>query len=819
MKQIGGVALVACLLAGVVAGGAVTGVQPERNEAPLVDAGLDQAVAVGATVMLDGGGTRDPDGRIDDYRWSIETPAGGTTKPDCPTCERTSFAATQRGTYAVTLVATDDDGATGSDTLYVRVGGDATGPSVQLTGPRSATVGGRERYTARLAPGTAALETVRWSVGGSVVATETLGANQRRAHLTRRFTSAGATRVSVTVVDEAGRTASDSLRVSVAQPRGNVAPVVDLVGPSEVVAGESATYRARAVDRDGAIVDVDWWASDEGTVDGSRTLAKSFDGDVGDTVTISVTVRDDSGATASDELQVDLVGRPRSCSLEATITGPRFVEKGETARFGVSTNRQIFSVAWSPSDGDVLNARGTTYQREFTEDIGATVEVQAEVDSGDCKKLLTKTIRVTFETSNRSTNRDFMPIIENDISYEISVNGDPNDGDMGPSENGRNHHWTVQVSHKGGEDVKVIWEFSDGVVKTQTIPDLDGTRSVTVQRTVTYETRDTTAPEKLTRLSVEAQAIDQTSDSATVDWSGEVYANPIVLNSSMDRMVVSVSPGTRVAPGTALRFRPNVRTAFAVRWGDGSARREYPTSTDTVTYTYDQPGVYTAEFISNNGHTAQVGRATVHVVQQRYQVYRYDIKIVEREETQSAVDPDELEADATDDWVRATKVDEKWRPTSTYRTLEQWEAPDRFHDTKTWREAGSTLEYEQITRTTVSATSPGAGWSLVERRVRRQVQRTSWSSPSISAPTTAVVWEHRWQTSTYSVTRMIRWQKYEKVSDVFAWVKEDVYYEQEVALQQPEPGTYRPGSLEVRTYECADEDAPLSDQACDRLNA
>ena len=46
---------------------------------PLADAGLDQDVEQGTTVLLDGTGSRDPDGRIDAYRWRIETPAGAAT--------------------------------------------------------------------------------------------------------------------------------------------------------------------------------------------------------------------------------------------------------------------------------------------------------------------------------------------------------------------------------------------------------------------------------------------------------------------------------------------------------------------------------------------------------------------------------------------------------------------------------------------------------------------------------------------------------------------------------------------------------------------
>jgi len=96
---------------------------------PLADAGLDQEVEQGTTVLLDGTGSRDPDGRIDTYRWRIETPAGATTTPRDPTSGRTSFVADEPGRYAVTLRVTDDEGETATDTLYVTVEGGARTPT------------------------------------------------------------------------------------------------------------------------------------------------------------------------------------------------------------------------------------------------------------------------------------------------------------------------------------------------------------------------------------------------------------------------------------------------------------------------------------------------------------------------------------------------------------------------------------------------------------------------------------------------------------------------------------------------------------------
>ena len=107
---------VATLSVAVVPAGAVA---TPTGEVPLADAGLDQQVTVGTTVTLDATGSRDPDGRIVDYRWRIETPDGRTVTPTPPNRGRTTFTVTDPGRYAVTVTVTDDDGNTAADTLYV----------------------------------------------------------------------------------------------------------------------------------------------------------------------------------------------------------------------------------------------------------------------------------------------------------------------------------------------------------------------------------------------------------------------------------------------------------------------------------------------------------------------------------------------------------------------------------------------------------------------------------------------------------------------------------------------------------------------------
>ena len=116
MKQWVVVALVVASIGPVSAVGGVG-----QAGSPFAEAGLDQSVEQGTTVVLDGTGSRDPDGRLVEYEWRIETPAGSTIRPRGRSKPRTTFVASDVGRYVVTLTVTDDTGATSSDSLYVDV--------------------------------------------------------------------------------------------------------------------------------------------------------------------------------------------------------------------------------------------------------------------------------------------------------------------------------------------------------------------------------------------------------------------------------------------------------------------------------------------------------------------------------------------------------------------------------------------------------------------------------------------------------------------------------------------------------------------------
>lgn len=208
----GAVVLVAVLL---VAGTGPT--LAAGNEVPLSDAGLDQRVQLGDTVLLDGAGSRDPDGTIAEVAWRIRSPNGSVIAPACETCEWTWFAPMEVGTYNVTLRVTDDAGTTSEDTLFVQVGPDPA-PTVELTGPTTTTVGEEETYVATASVATGTLSRLVWTIEDVPVASTSVQSPEVTDELERSFPSPGPIEVTVVAYNDDGQRSSDELTVSVRDP-------------------------------------------------------------------------------------------------------------------------------------------------------------------------------------------------------------------------------------------------------------------------------------------------------------------------------------------------------------------------------------------------------------------------------------------------------------------------------------------------------------------------------------------------------------------------------------------------------------------------
>ena len=126
------------------------------NTKPVANAGPNQTVNIGATVVLSGSGSSDVDGDPLTYSWTLtQRPAGSSAVLTGANTVSPTFAADRRGTYTAQLIVNDGKEASNTSTVTITVQGNTTpvanaGPDqtvnvsalVQLNGSGSTDVDG-----------------------------------------------------------------------------------------------------------------------------------------------------------------------------------------------------------------------------------------------------------------------------------------------------------------------------------------------------------------------------------------------------------------------------------------------------------------------------------------------------------------------------------------------------------------------------------------------------------------------------------------------------------------------------------------------------
>lgn len=115
-------ALAVSLLLSGCGGGDGDGEDAPANRSPVADAGVNQTVDADETVTLDGSGSADPDGTINNHQWEQMTgPAVSLSNDNQAIASFVAPGVDTATTLAFRLTVTDDDGATASDDVRVTV--------------------------------------------------------------------------------------------------------------------------------------------------------------------------------------------------------------------------------------------------------------------------------------------------------------------------------------------------------------------------------------------------------------------------------------------------------------------------------------------------------------------------------------------------------------------------------------------------------------------------------------------------------------------------------------------------------------------------
>ena len=277
-------------------------IEAPANINPTADAGPDQTVidtddGGDEAVTLDGAASTDSDGTIATYSW-VE----GVTEIATGVNPTVTLSV---GVHTIVLTVTDDEGATATDEVVITVNAPANINPTADAGPDQTVIdtddGGDEAITLDGSASTdsdGTIATYSWVEGVTEIAT---GVNPTVT------LSVGVHTIVLTVTDDEGATATDEVVITVNAP-ANINPTAD-AGPDQTVidtndgGDEAITLDGSAsTDSDGTIATYSW-------VEGVTEIATG----VNPTVTLSVgvhtivlTVTDDEGATATDEVVINV---------------------------------------------------------------------------------------------------------------------------------------------------------------------------------------------------------------------------------------------------------------------------------------------------------------------------------------------------------------------------------------------------------------------------------------------------------------------------------------------------------------------------------
>lgn len=369
-------------------------VNPPVNIAPVANAGADVSITLPTnTVTFNGTGT-DTDGTIVSFAWSkISGPTAGTLTNN--TSANAVAVGLEAGIYYYQLTVTDDDGATGKDTIQVTVNTPVNIlPNVNAGGDITITL---PLNTTDLA-GTASdpdgsVVTYEWlKISGPTAGT--LSNTNMPAALASGLVQ-GVYQFSLTVTDDAGATVSDTTTVTV-NPAPNLAPTADAGTDIDITLPQnSVTFNGSGTDPDGTIVAY-MWAKVSGPAGGNITNGNTATATANNltvgTYLYRLMVTDNAGVTANDTLQVIVHSNGENQAPTAnagndiTLTLP--TNSTSLSGSGTDADGTIVSYSWveiaGPSTGTLSNATSATatasgllqgvyqYELTVTDDDGAT---------------------------------------------------------------------------------------------------------------------------------------------------------------------------------------------------------------------------------------------------------------------------------------------------------------------------------------------------------------------------------------------------------------------------------------------------------------
>lgn len=335
-------------------------VKPDVNNAPAANAGADVTITLPvSTVNLDGSSSVD-DGTIAGYAWVKQSgPAGGAIAS--PAAAVTDITGLTEGTYVYKLTVTDDKGLTGTDEVTIIVNAAPNDPPVANAGAD---------VSITLPVSTASFDGSGSSDDGTIAAYAwtkqsgpTGGAITSPSAAVTNITglTEGFYVFRLTVTDDKGATSFDDVTITVKPEPVNAVPVanagadITITLPVNTAAFDGST----SSDSDGSIAKYAWTKESGpagGAIASAATAKTNITGLTEGTYVFRLTITDDRGATAYDEVTITVNPEPinedpiAKAGNDVSVVLPTnsvALDGGES----VDNDGSIASYAWSKQSG------------------------------------------------------------------------------------------------------------------------------------------------------------------------------------------------------------------------------------------------------------------------------------------------------------------------------------------------------------------------------------------------------------------------------------------------------------------------------------
>ena len=350
---------------------AVYGTQPPISSGPIANPGQAQTVHSGDTVTLDGSGSRDTTGTIASYAWAQTAGSPTVTLTGADTAKATFVAPEVTGPTPLTFTLTvkESGGASNSASVVITVKPENRPPVANAGQAQTVDQGATVTLDGSGSSdpdGTIAAYAWTQSEGPSATLSR-----PSTAKPTFVAATAGTLTFNLTVTDDAGATASQTVSITVLAP--NRAPQADAGVPQTAAPEDAITLDGTgSTDPDGTITSYAWTqtAGTPVTLTGADTSEATFvapelpaSGTL--SLTFKLTVTDDRGATASASVTVTVAnGNRRPIARAGTAQAVR--QRATVTLDGTGSSDPdgtISSYAWTQTAGTPVTLTGASNAR------------------------------------------------------------------------------------------------------------------------------------------------------------------------------------------------------------------------------------------------------------------------------------------------------------------------------------------------------------------------------------------------------------------------------------------------------------------------